>query len=136
MDRNSLKVYIVGGGISGLVAAQVLENHGLSPVVLEAKERVGGRLKTDIVKGFQLDHGFQVLLSSYSAGKKYLDYQSLDLQKLKAGSCVFINGKQKFFGDPLRDISLLFPTIFSVVGTLRDKINIAKLNFRLQKKNH
>ena len=134
MNRSSLKVHIVGGGVSGLIAAQVLENYGISPVIIDAKDRVGGRLKTDIVKEFQLDHGFQVLLSSYSAAKKYLDYQSLNLQKLKAGSCVFINGKPCFFGDPLRDISLLFPTLFSVVGTLRDKINIAKLNFRLQKK--
>ena len=82
MNKNSIKVHIIGGGISGLVAAQVLENHGLSPVIIDANDRVGGRLKTDVVKGFQLDRGFQVLLSSYSAAKKYLDYESLNLQKL------------------------------------------------------
>ena len=101
MKRSSIKVHIIGGGISGLVAAQVLESHGLSPVIIDANDRVGGRLKTDAVKGFQLDRGFQVLLSSYSAAKKYLDYKSLNLQKLKAGSCVFAGGKQYFFGDPL-----------------------------------
>ena len=51
MNTNSIKVHIIGGGISGLVAAQVLENHGLSPVIIDANDRVGGRLKTDIVKG-------------------------------------------------------------------------------------
>ena len=113
MSKNSIKVHIIGGGISGLVAAHVLENHGLSPVIIDANDRVGGRVKTDIVKGFQLDRGFQVLLSSYSAAKKYLDYKSLDLQTLKAGSCVFVGGKQCFFGDPLRDLSLFIPTLLS-----------------------
>jgi len=134
MNKNSIKVHIIGGGISGLVAAQVLENHGLSPVIIDANDRVGGRLKTDVVKGFQLDRGFQVLLSSYSAAKKYLDYESLNLQKLKAGSCVFAGGKQWFFGDPLRDMSLFMPTLFSPLGTLSDKLKIAKLNFHLQGK--
>ena len=134
MDAKSLKVHIVGGGVSGLVAAQVLEKHGLIPIIIEATDRVGGRLKTDIIDGFQLDRGFQVLLSSYSAAKKYLDYKELKLQKLKAGSCIFINGKQTFFGDPLRDFTLFFPTLFSRVGNIGDKIKLAKLNFRLQKK--
>ena len=134
MNTNSIKVHIIGGGISGLVAAQVLENSGFSPVILDAESRVGGRLKTDIVKGHQLDRGFQVLLSSYSAAKKYLDYKSLNLQKLQAGSCVFADGKQYFFGDPLRDLSLFIPTLFSPLGTLGDKLKIAKLNFQLQRK--
>ena len=134
MNINSIKVHIIGGGVSGLVAAQVLENHGLSPVIIDANDRVGGRLKTDAFRGFQLDRGFQVLLSSYSAAKKYLDYKSLNLQKLKAGSCVFAGGKQYFFGDPLRDMSLFMPTLFSPLGTLSDKLKIAKLNFHLQKK--
>ena len=134
MSKNSIKVHIIGGGISGLVAAHVLENHGLSPVIIDANDRVGGRVKTDIVKGFQLDRGFKVLLSSYSAAKKYLDYKSLDLQTLKAGSCVFVGGKQCFFGDPLRDLSLFIPTLLSPLGTLGDKLKIAKLNFHLQKK--
>ena len=134
MSKNSIKVHIIGGGVSGLVAAYVLENHGLSPVIIDANDRVGGRVKTDIVKGFQLDRGFQVLLSSYSATKKYLDYKSLDLQTLKAGSCVFVGGQQCFFGDPLRDLSLFIPTLLSPLGTLGDKLKIAKLNFYLQKK--
>jgi protoporphyrinogen oxidase len=135
MKRNSIKVHIIGGGISGLVAAQVLESHGLSPVIIDGSDRVGGRLKTDTVKGFQLDRGFQVLLSSYSAAKKYLDYKSLNLQNLKAGSCVFAGGKQYFFGDPIRDVSLFIPTLFSPLGTLGDKLKVAKLNFHLQKKS-
>ena len=54
--------------------------------------------------------------------------------KLKAGSCVFADGKQYFFGDHLRDLSLFIPTIFSPLGTLSDKLKIAKLNYHLQRK--
>ena len=43
MNTNSIKVHIIGGGISGLVAAQVLENHGLNPVIIDANDRVGER---------------------------------------------------------------------------------------------
>ena len=79
MNKDS-KIHIIGAGVSGLVAAQVLENKGYHPIILEASDRAGGRVKTDIKKGFQLDHGFQVLLSSYPAAQKYLDFKALKLQ--------------------------------------------------------
>ncbi|PDH48493.1 MAG: oxidoreductase [Bacteroidetes bacterium MED-G20] len=135
MNINSLKVHIVGGGISGLIAANILEKYGVKPIILEASDRVGGRLKTDIINGYQLDQGFQVLLSNYKAAQKYLDFDKLDLQKLKPGACIFVNGRPIKFGDPLRDPSLLLPTLFANLGTVRDKLKIAILNFKIQKKS-
>jgi len=61
------KIHIVGAGVSGLVCALELERMGFSPVILEASRNVGGRLKTDMHKGIPLDHGFQVMLTSYPA---------------------------------------------------------------------
>ena len=92
MDSKSQKIYIVGAGVSGLIAALTLEGNGFSPIILESTDRAGGRVKTDVVDGFQLDHGFQVLLSSYEAAQKYLNYDSLNLQEFKSGSCIFIDG--------------------------------------------
>ena len=46
MNKQSKKVHIVGGGVSGLIAATVLEKNGISPIIIEASERVGGRIKT------------------------------------------------------------------------------------------
>ena len=135
MDKKDFKIYIVGAGVSGLVAAQVLENQGYQPVILEASDRAGGRVKTDIKKGFQLDHGFQVLLSSYPAAQKYLDFKALKLQELKPGAVIFNNGKQQVIGDPLRDISTLFSTLFSGIGTLSDKFKIFQLNLKLKNKS-
>ena len=94
MKNSNYKIHIVGAGVSGLIAATVLEKNGYAPVIIEATDRVGGRVKTDIVNGYQLDHGFQVLLTAYPAAQKYLDFESLELQKFLPGAMIFKNGKQ------------------------------------------
>ncbi|WP_368662323.1 FAD-dependent oxidoreductase [Zobellia laminariae] len=81
MRKQDFKIHIIGAGVSGLIAATVLEQNGFFPVIIEATDRVGGRVKTDIVDGYQLDHGFQVLLTAYPAAQNYLDFEALDLQK-------------------------------------------------------
>ncbi|MFT5984112.1 MAG: protoporphyrinogen oxidase [Ulvibacter sp.] len=134
MDKSEYKIHIIGAGVSGLVAATVLEQNGFHPVIIEATDRVGGRVKTDIIDGYQLDHGFQVFLTAYPAAKKYLDLESLELQKFLPGASIFKNGKQMIIGDPLRDTSLLFSTLFSGIGSFSDKLKVLKLNIRLKKK--
>ncbi len=133
--KEKLKIAIVGAGVSGLIAAKVLESQGYEPTVYEASDRVGGRVKTDVVNGYQLDHGFQVLLDAYPMAKKYLDYNNLELGKFLPGATIFKTGKQVTLGDPLRSLSLLFPTLFSGIGTVADKWKIFKLNNELKKKS-
>ncbi|XP_023806278.1 amine oxidase [flavin-containing] B isoform X2 [Oryzias latipes] len=45
-SSNTYDVIVVGAGISGLSAAKLLKASGLNPVVLEARNRVGGRTFT------------------------------------------------------------------------------------------
>ena len=135
MEKQDYKIHIIGAGISGLVAAQTLEKAGFSPTIIESTGSVGGRVKTDPVDGYQLDHGFQVLLTSYPATQKFLDYDALELQNFLPGAAIFTDGKENQIGDPLRDFSLLFPTVFSSLIPLSDKIKILQLNLKLKAKS-
>jgi protoporphyrinogen oxidase len=133
MKKQDYKIHIIGAGVSGLIASKVLEDNGYKPIIIEAADRAGGRVKTDIVEGYQLDHGFQVLLTAYPSAQKYLNFEALELQHFLPGATIFSNGNQKTIGDPLRNISLLFPTLFSGIGTFLDKLKILKLNSLLKK---
>lgn len=59
MTEITRDVAIVGAGAAGLTAANDLKKAGLSVVVLEARERVGGRLWTDEIDGALLELGGQ-----------------------------------------------------------------------------
>jgi uncharacterized protein with NAD-binding domain and iron-sulfur cluster len=79
-------VVVVGAGLAGLNAAAVLRKRGLSPVILEAGDAVGGRTRTDNVDGFLLDRGFQIFLTGYPEARETLDYEALQLQPFYAGA--------------------------------------------------
>jgi monoamine oxidase len=55
----SVDVAVVGGGLSGLTTARKLRARGHSVVVLEARDRVGGRTWTKRVRGAPVDVGGQ-----------------------------------------------------------------------------
>lgn len=124
---------IIGAGISGLVAAIELERAGFSPTILEATDRVGGRVKTDSINDYPVDHGFQVLLTEYPEAKRYLDYDKLDLIRFSPGSVIYQKGKPLKIGDPMRNTSFLWSTIAANIGSLSDKMKILKLSNRLKK---
>jgi protoporphyrinogen oxidase len=122
------KIVIVGAGISGLVAAIELEQHGYAPIIIEQSSRCGGRVKTDAWHDAYLDHGFQVLLTAYPAVQSYLDIDALQARQFLPGAVVFKNRQQYTFGDPLRHVSFLLPTLFSPLGSLLDKWKVFRLS--------
>lgn len=126
---------IIGAGVSGLVAAIELEKAGYAPTILEATDRVGGRVKTETVNGYPLDHGFQVLLTEYPEAKRYLDYDKLNLVRFSSGSVIYQDGKQQKIGDPLRKFSFLGSTLLASVGSIKDKLLVLKLSLAMKKKN-
>ena len=66
----SKSVVVVGAGLAGLTCAIYLQRNGLQVTLLEASDRVGGRVKSDSVNGFRFDHGFQVINPNYSEIKR------------------------------------------------------------------
>ena len=135
MEKSNYKIHIVGAGISGLIAALVLEEKGYSPIIIEATNSIGGRVKTDVVDGVPLDHGFQVMLTAYPMVNKYLNLKALELCYFQSGATIYTKDGVTKIGDPLRNPSLLFPTLWSSLATLGDKIKIFKLRQELKRKS-
>jgi polyamine oxidase len=53
----SSSVIIIGAGVAGLSTARALADRGLNPIVLEARERIGGRILTISLDGQTIDLG-------------------------------------------------------------------------------
>lgn len=130
------KIYIIGAGLSGLVAALELEKSGFTPIILEASDRIGGRMKTDEVDGFLLDHGFQVLNTAYPEAKKYLDFQALNLKYFDPGAVIFDGKDSYIITDPMRNPLKIVGMAFSKVGSFLDKVKMFSLTQELKKKSN
>jgi phytoene dehydrogenase-like protein len=124
-------VVIVGAGLAGLSAAREIQRHGLSVIVLEASDAVGGRVRTDIVDGFQLDRGFQVMLTAYPELQSQVDMRALDLRPFDPGALVWRNGKGHAVSDPFRKPQTLATTAFAPIGSVFDKARIVVLRARV-----
>ena len=77
--RGKRRVVIIGGGAAGLSAAYTLRKHGIDPLLLEAQERVGGRLGSDRVRGFCVDEGADFFCASYDVAFRLCEELGLPL---------------------------------------------------------
>ena len=73
------RVVIVGGGFAGLSAAYTLKQRGVAALLLEAKDRVGGRGMGEKVDGFSLDMGAFVFTSTYDVAFRLCEELGLPL---------------------------------------------------------
>src|SRR5918995_4650200 len=125
-------VVVVGAGLAGLRAAQVLCRRGLEVVVLEAADRPGGRVATDVVDGFRCDRGFQVLNTSYPALRAAADLDRLDLRAFEPAAAIRgPDGKLHRYADPRRRPGQLPGAVVDRLIGLRGKVALAAWTARV-----
>ncbi len=120
-------VIVIGAGLSGLACALTLQARGLTPLVLEASDGIGGRVRTDQHQGFLLDRGFQVLQTWYPEAQRWLDYGALDLRPFYPGALVRSGGRFHRVSDVWRRPWRLPEMLLSPIGTLGDKLRLLGL---------
>jgi phytoene dehydrogenase-like protein len=118
---------IIGAGVAGLTCAGELDRNGFSYLVLDSSDGVGGRVRSDIVDGFTLDRGFQVLLTAYPEVARTLDYRKLDLRPFEPGAWIASDDRSYRLNDPFKAPASMLSMMFSDVASTADKLKVAYL---------
>ena len=129
------EVVIVGAGLAGLTCALRLRAAGRDVLVLDASDGPGGRVRTDVLEGFRLDRGFQVLLEAYPTAQKYLDYERLDLRPFMPGAMIRREGAFERISDPIRRPQDTLATLAAKIGGMGDKLRVAKMRLEMTTKS-
>ncbi len=91
MEHVTRDVVIIGAGATGLTAATQLKAAGKSVLVLEARDRVGGRLHTDAIEGQMFEVGGQWVSPDQTALIDTLAELGLDTySRYREGESVYI----------------------------------------------
>lgn len=120
-------VIVVGAGVAGLACARTLLAAGRTPLVLEASDGIGGRVRTDVVDGFLLDRGFQVLPVAYPEAVRLLDLDRLDLHPFASGAIVRSDQRFRRVADPRRSPLRGLRALAGGVIGIRDAAAVVRL---------
>ena len=121
-----MDVIVVGAGLAGLRCAGLLQRAGLDVTVLESADRIGGRVATDVVDGFLVDRGFQVLNPAYPALAGSVDVPALRMQPYGAGVLVRTDDGLRTLAHPVRAPKELRHTLASGLLGVHDVTGLAR----------
>ena len=91
---------VIGAGLAGLSAALTLQEAGYPVTLIDGADRAGGRVATDVIDGFVLDRGFQLLNLNYPEIKRLSIAGELDFKVAPRSVGVSIGDKLYAIGDP------------------------------------
>lgn len=96
MVEISRDVVVIGAGVAGLTAADKLAQAGLSVAVLEARDRVGGRLWTEVIDGAMLEIGGQwVSPDQHALINTITELGLTTFDRYRAGNSVYVDADGK-----------------------------------------
>jgi phytoene dehydrogenase-like protein len=123
-------IIIAGGGVAGLACASLLIQQNLPVVLFEASDRVGGRVRTDIVEGYRIDRGFQVLPAAYPALSRVVSLAELGPRPFDSGAIIWDGTTQHHLVSQFSDPKALPGLVRSAAIPVKDKLRLAKLAAR------
>lgn len=128
MGPTQSPVIIIGAGLAGLACAITLQQKKQPYLLLEKSDQVGGRIRTfKSSSGFILDHGFQVLLTSYPELKHFINLEKLELKYFDSGALIYTPEQLRLLANPMVHPSHLLNESFSQLVSLKDKALVLKL---------
>jgi protoporphyrinogen oxidase len=110
---------VIGAGLAGLSAALTLQEAGVEVTLLDSSDRTGGRVASDLIDGFILDRGFQLINMNYPEIKRWGIGSELDFQVAPRSVRVSYGSKYVNLGDPRASPLSIFSTIS---GSLPSKV--------------
>jgi len=99
---------VIGAGLAGLSAALTLQKSGADVTVLESSDRPGGRVASDVIDGFVLDRGFQLINLNYPEVKRWGIEQELDFKLAPRSIRISFDSDYVNLGDPRNHFSSAF----------------------------
>lgn len=114
---------VIGAGLAGLSAALTLQEANVDVTVLDSSDRAGGRIASDVIDGFILDHGFQLVNLNYSEIKRWGISDELDFKLAPRSVRVSYDSGHVALGDPRNSPLSIFS---SRSGSLSSKVGFLK----------
>lgn len=124
-------VVIVGAGLAGLRAAQVLEAAGRDVILVDRSTRIGGRVSTRHIDGFTIDEGFQLLNPSYPELIATGVLDELDLCAFPSSVVLRRDGRDLTVAIPYRDPFAALAGVGRRLVPLRELIPLVRLGWRV-----
>jgi monoamine oxidase len=114
----------VGAGLSGLSAARKLKREGASVVVLEARDRVGGKMHTVSIEGCDVDLGAHWVGPTQRRVLALADELGIEIEKQ------YLDGKHLLtLGGERHAFTGLVPLV-SLFGTAESVLSVARIELR------